>query len=515
MRAVIIATGEAPGVAPLNHRNPEPLLPVMDRPFIQHIVEYFLNLGITRFDFVLSHLPEKLEHFLGDGKRWGCSFTFHLARDSQRPYRVLKVIDLSSTDGQPVLLGSADRLPFLSKEMLEQPAERLPVLFTRSKTDAEEGAARHSWTGWAVATPEQLAAAPADATELELFASLSPVGGGHSSEVEVSRCVSVRNFADILATHHDLLDAKLESLLVNGREVDPGIWLSRNVMLHPTAQLLAPVYIDEDCSIGAGARIGPHAVVGNGCVLDARCTVTNSVIFPGSYVGEALELEDVLVDKNRLINARFGAAVTIPDQFLLGSLTDSHLVPLAQRLFSRTAALSLLTLSSPVWLMLALYFKARRGTALQRKNVVCLPAPAGEGSEKTFSLLSFVPFPEADAAAPAELPSLYHLFLRFLPALVNIVKGDLSFVGVPPRTPEEVKILSDDWKALYLHSKPGVVSEAMIRYGSSPTEDELYAADTVYAATASWKYDLSLLFRYLSRMLFGTRQFQEEPVEIT
>ena len=75
MRAVLFCTGDWPALAPLNDRLPGPLLPLLDRPFLQHVVEYLISRGVKRFDIVLSHLPEKVEEALGDGKRWGCPIT--------------------------------------------------------------------------------------------------------------------------------------------------------------------------------------------------------------------------------------------------------------------------------------------------------------------------------------------------------------------------------------------------------------------------------------------------------
>src|SRR5438477_2620675 len=128
MRALIIATGDEPGIVPLNDRYPAPLLPLVDRPFIQHVVEYFANQGVRQFDFVLSHFPEKLEHHLGDGHRWGARFTYHLARDASRPYRLLKALDLDTAGGEPILFGHADRLPAVPLAKAREAAAALPLL---------------------------------------------------------------------------------------------------------------------------------------------------------------------------------------------------------------------------------------------------------------------------------------------------------------------------------------------------------------------------------------------------
>ena len=52
---------------------------------------------------------------------------------------------------------------------------------------------------------------------------------------------------------------------------------------------------------------------------------------------------------------------------------------------------------------------------------------------------------------------------RFLPGLLHVATGHLAFVGLPPRTREEILRLPHDWQALYLRGKAGLVTEAAFR----------------------------------------------------
>src|SRR5262249_30321607 len=175
------------------------------------------------------------------------------------------------------------------------------------------------------------------------------------------------------------------------------------------------------------------------------------------------------------------------------------------RLFSRLAALGMLLIAAPVLLITALWLKVgRRGPVLCRKEVVRLPAPPEEHRWRTFRLWSFLPGEERGKPAAGEAGCGWRgLLLGFLPALVNVVRGDLGLVGVPPRTRKEIDLLSADWKSLYLRSKAGIVTEATVSCDADPTEEELYAAEAFYAVAGSWRHDLKLLLRYLTRSLLG------------
>ena len=514
MIAVIIAPGLSPGMEPLNERYPTPLLPLVDRPFIQHVVEFLVEGGITRFEFVLSHLPEKIEGFLGDGSRWGCTFKFHLARDPSHPYDIIETVHLRE-DTEPILLAHADRLPQVDLEQTspanhtEKPLMFFSPLIRRIDSAAAKSRDNPQWTGWAWVPAGILKSLPRDLDEDTLGSHLASAGQDGSPSVKVSSALSVRSYDELLASQTAVLGKKFMGLLLGGREADESIWLSRNLTLHPTATLDPPVYVGENCRIGKGTNLGPNAVIGKDCVLDSGCTVTGSAIFPGSYVGEGLELTDVLVDKNLLINARFGAAVSISESFILGGLSKADLGQWFAGIFSRFAAACLLLVLWPFLLATALVLKVgRRGPVIFKKEAVRLPVQSDEMLWRTFGFFSFVPDDKKGESGRAW--AIMHFFLRLLPGLINIVKGELRFVGVRPRTRDEIKALSKDWQALYLNSKPGIITEAFINYGALTTEDELYTSEVFYSVSAGIGHDFKLLSGYLGLLLgFSSSSVQE------
>ena len=105
MKVLIVATGIRDVTSEeFGERPPLFLLPLIDRPFIQHIVEYVAGTGVAgHIDIVLNHQPETVEALLGDGARWGLQFDYHLTRDPARPYGMLPTL---SANGEPVKCSS-------------------------------------------------------------------------------------------------------------------------------------------------------------------------------------------------------------------------------------------------------------------------------------------------------------------------------------------------------------------------------------------------------------------------
>ena len=133
---------------------PTPMLPLADKPFIQHVVETLVDRGVTEFDFALNHLPEKIEHLLGNGARWGSRFRFHLARDASRPYGVLKAVSgardwgsdfaaINSGCGTQIVVSGSGRAPADSLRAFDLPAlEAVPA----SAPLAMDGTVTALWT---------------------------------------------------------------------------------------------------------------------------------------------------------------------------------------------------------------------------------------------------------------------------------------------------------------------------------------------------------------------------------
>jgi hypothetical protein len=144
--------------------------------------------------------------------------------------------------------------------------------------------------------------------------------------------------------------------------------------------------------------------------------------------------------------------------------------------------------------------------------VVSLPAGSDPASWKTFALISLYGTQPAsgkngsasdpDSNKTAGTPAGWrHFFLIFLPALINIARGELRFVGVAPRTADEIQELPEDWRVLYLKSKPGVVTETLVNFGPRATRDDMYSAEAVYAVSSGMKHDLRLLARYAGQIV--------------
>jgi len=81
MRAMILAAGRGERMRPLTDTIPKPLLEVNDKPLIQYHIENLVRSGVT--SIVINHalFGAQIEHYLGDGGRYGASISYSAEGD--------------------------------------------------------------------------------------------------------------------------------------------------------------------------------------------------------------------------------------------------------------------------------------------------------------------------------------------------------------------------------------------------------------------------------------------------
>jgi len=511
MKAVLIATGESRDMNTLGRLYPTPLLPLIDRPFIQHIIEYLVSQRITEYDIILSHLPEKIESFLGDGTRWGCRFKYHLIRKPSLLFKTLKTLK-EVRNNEQILLADTRTLPQVDVIGTRPSRDSSsPLLYCRLNKSYDFSEPRPIWTGWAW-LPAQFIMGLEDIREKrDVNSYILSEAEKKGSIIEAPQSLSVHSYSNVLLSHRMVLDKRFTGLMLTGKEIQDRVWLCRNITLHPSAKIIPPVYIGQNCHIAKGVRIGPHAVIGKNCMLDSYSTITNAVVFPDTYAGQHLDLKDVIVDRHRMVNVRLESEVSIADDFILSNISDRQVRKWLSGLISRIFACALLTVIFPFFPIIFLYLKRKTGgNLICRKEVVKLPAPSDPSRWKRFHLLSLGRISKNDNNDPCSdtviqssyiLPDILHdFFFRFIPGLINVARGDIKVVGVRPRSKADIMALNNDWKELYLKAKAGLVTEAFIYFGPNPTADELYSAEAFYSATMGKKHDLKLLLKYFFKV---------------
>src|SRR3989304_5619419 len=71
MKAVIMAGGFGTRLRPLTNNLPKPMVPMVNKPMIEHIIELVKGHSIADLTMLLYFQPEAITDYVGDGKRFG------------------------------------------------------------------------------------------------------------------------------------------------------------------------------------------------------------------------------------------------------------------------------------------------------------------------------------------------------------------------------------------------------------------------------------------------------------
>ncbi|MGB7518839.1 MAG: nucleotidyltransferase family protein, partial [Spirulinaceae cyanobacterium] len=81
MRAVLMAGGSGTRLRPLTCDLPKPMVPVLNRPIAEHIINLLKRHNITEIIATLHYLPDVMRDYFQDGKDFGVQMTYAVEED--------------------------------------------------------------------------------------------------------------------------------------------------------------------------------------------------------------------------------------------------------------------------------------------------------------------------------------------------------------------------------------------------------------------------------------------------
>ena len=78
---------------PLTYTRPKVMLPVANKPILEHLLIQTKKAGIREFIFIVGYHDEQVRHYFGDGKRWGVSIDYCTQRKQLGTADALKMVE--------------------------------------------------------------------------------------------------------------------------------------------------------------------------------------------------------------------------------------------------------------------------------------------------------------------------------------------------------------------------------------------------------------------------------------
>src|SRR5262245_23805042 len=327
MKAVILVGGLGTRLRPLTCNTPKPMIPLVNQPFIEHMLETLRDQGIDEVILAVQYLAGHFRDLLGDGSRLG--MRLHIVEEPEprgtagAVKHVERLLDgttfvfngdvLTDLDLQAMLAFHREQASKLTIALT--PVED-PTSFGLVETDAaghirrfiekpppDEITTNMINAGTYIMEPELLRYVPPNQHymfERGLFPVVLQTGDPMFAYPSRAYWTDIGKPQTYLDVHHDILIGKVH-FEFRGREIASRVLQEDGAEIHNTAQVVGPVVIGAGVTIGARARIIGPTVLGAGCTIAPDATVEGSVLWDDNLVGEGAMLRNcVLGHGNRI-----------------------------------------------------------------------------------------------------------------------------------------------------------------------------------------------------------------------
>lgn len=321
MQAVILAGGNATRLYPMTSGVPKPMLPLFDRPVMEHQIKLLADHGIRDMIVTVARAAVEIPEYFGDGSRWGVRIRYSVEDEPMGAAGGLKLMQ-DAIEGTFVVVSAdtitdADLTSALAFHRSAQAVATLLVYEVDDPTDfglvrrgadgrvngfLEKPRSSEVFTntvsaGLYVFEPDVLSCIPHQQhydLGRQLIPSMlnngDPVYGFpiHGYWCDVGSLHQYRN------AHFAALEGRLK-LDLPAEHVGEGVWIGEGADIHPLAEILAPAFVGRNACVRRNATVGGRAVLGEGVVVGDGATVARSVIGRGSFVGSRTRITDSIL----------------------------------------------------------------------------------------------------------------------------------------------------------------------------------------------------------------------------
>lgn len=342
MKAVILAGGEGTRLRPLTYLTPKPMVPVLNRPFLEHIITYLRNYRVNDVTLALSYRPEVIRNYFGDGSNLGIQLHYTVEDNPLGTAGAVKNAERYLDSTFVVLNGDvfteldiADMLAFHrskgAKATIALTWVDNPCAFGIVETDSdgrvkrfvEKPSPSQVTTNWINAgiyllEPEVLKHVPTNAHytfEKGLFPLLLELGEPVYSYPFRGYWLDMGTPEKYLRLNCDLLLLNAKSALINGLSRD-GVCCDKDVIIHPSAKIAGPAIIGSKCQIDQKAYIKGPVVIGPDCYIGDSASLEVAVLWAGVNIGAGVSVKQCIVGTNTKIETS--------EQVISGVVTSSH-----------------------------------------------------------------------------------------------------------------------------------------------------------------------------------------------
>ncbi|MHA1278036.1 MAG: sugar phosphate nucleotidyltransferase [Candidatus Helarchaeota archaeon] len=318
MRAVILAAGYGKRMGGLTKQLPKPLIPIVNKPVLVHILENLIRIGIKDCIIVVGHLKDQIVEFLMNYNPKKLEITIVESKEFKKGpiYSLAACIDIIRDEAFILLPADFIFDPSVLSEFIQRTKKHnLALTYTKRVEERPYTAIRLSND---LIRPRVLEIVAKQTDEKYQGNQLLPilicrinfksyieksVDLGYTQVIDAvnlyiqqdNKVIGVQShqgywfdldtIKDVLAANRYLLDQlQSEELHVNTHTFSD-------------CNLFQPIIIGENCSLQKSCSIGPYVSIGNDTLIRENAQIQNSIICPSSQIPTNARIKDAIFFK--------------------------------------------------------------------------------------------------------------------------------------------------------------------------------------------------------------------------
>ncbi|GFE71179.1 mannose-1-phosphate guanyltransferase [Chroococcus sp. FPU101] len=331
MRAVLMAGGSGTRLRPLTCELPKPMVPILNRPIAEHIINLLKRNNITEIIATLHYLPDAIQDYFQDGNDFGVKIKYSVEED-QPLGTAGSIKNVERLLDEPFLVISGDSITDFdltaaiafhqskqSKATIILTRVPNPIDFGVVITDKEQRIQRFLEkpstsevfsdtvnTGTYILNPEVLEYIPENEEfdfSQDLFPLLLAEDEPMYGYIAEGYWCDVGHLEVYREAQYDALYGKVK-LDFAYEEKKRGVWMGGNTYIDATAKIQAPAMIGHNCRIGPNVIIEGGTVIGDNVTIGAGAELKRPIIWNGVMIGEEAQLTACTIARGTRIERR-------------------------------------------------------------------------------------------------------------------------------------------------------------------------------------------------------------------
>src|SRR6266571_4230827 len=325
VKALVMAGGEGTRLRPMTANQPKPLLPVANKPIMEHVLRLLKRHGFTETVVTVQFFAPLVRNYFGDGEEVGMNLQYATEEIPLGTAGSVKNAEDALRSG-PFLVISGDALTDIDLSAMVDFHKKQGALVTvglaRVPNPLEFGITimdddgriqrfleKPTWgqvfsdtvnTGIYVMEPEVLAEVPAGEPvdwASDVFPSLLERGAPLHGYIAEGYWEDVGTHESYLKAQADVLAGRVEAE-IDGFEMSPGVWVAEGAEVDPDVVLKGPLCIGDYAKIEPGVELREFTVIGSNVVVKEGAFLHRAVVHNNVYVGPSANLRGCVIGKN-------------------------------------------------------------------------------------------------------------------------------------------------------------------------------------------------------------------------